>query len=154
MFSYGKFEFNNLTKFDLVWHVIDLLSGHTLKYLPPSNSASQMTYKAYRTTLCNIFILMTSFGLAWQKPLLSKRHIIICYLFHSLGSLLAKFGFAAVISSVSVTDDAKRDDFDLWPDLDLNFNLLKKILLKSTRWELSIAFSPTPLRLLVRGLAG
>ena len=42
-----------------------------------------------------------------------KRPILIFYLLHPLGSLLAKFGFAAVISPVSEADKAKSDDFDL-----------------------------------------
>ena len=41
------------------------------------------------------------------------RSILICYLFHHLGSLLAKFGFAAVISPVSGADKAKSEGFDL-----------------------------------------
>ena len=39
--------------------------------------------------------------------------ILICYILHCLGSLLAEFGLAAVISPVSVADKAKSDDFDL-----------------------------------------
>ena len=60
---------------------------------------------------------------------------MICYFLHPLKSLLAKFGFAAVIGPVSVGDKAKSDDFDLWPDLDLTCDILKVFLipLKSTR---------------------
>ena len=39
--------------------------------------------------------------------------ILICYLLELLGSPLAKLGFAAVVSPVSVTDKAKSDDFYL-----------------------------------------
>ena len=46
-------------------------------------------------------------------------------IFHSLGSLLAKFGFAAVITLVSVVHKTKSDDFDLWPAQ--TCDLLKKI---------------------------
>ena len=37
----------------------------------------------------------------------------MCYLLHPLGSLLAEFWLAAVISPVSVVDKAKSGDFDL-----------------------------------------
>ena len=50
-------------------------------------------------------------GLELDFYLVGVRPILICYFLHSLGILLAKLGFAAVIiSSVSVTDKAKRDD--------------------------------------------
>ena len=43
--------------------------------------------------------------------LLSIRSILICYLLHRLGSLLAQFRLVAGISPVSVADKAKSDDF-------------------------------------------
>ena len=47
---------------------------------------------------------------------------------YPLGSLLAKFGFEAVISPVSVADKAKSSDFDLWPDINLIIDLLRNFL--------------------------
>ena len=49
------------------------------------------------------------------------------YLDH-LGSILTKFGFAAVVSPVSGAEQAKSDDFDTCLDLDLTCDLHKKIL--------------------------
>ena len=46
-------------------------------------------------------------------PLLCIKFTLICNLSHPLGSLLAKFEFAAVISPVTVADKANSDDFDL-----------------------------------------
>ena len=40
------------------------------------------------------------------------RSILIYYIFHPLGSLLAKFGLLAVISPILVADKAKSSDFD------------------------------------------
>ena len=69
--------------------------------------------------------------LTWPWPLLSIWSTLICYLPHLLGNL-AKFELAAVISSVTVADKTKSDDFDLWPDLDRTCDLcrLKKMLKK------------------------
>ena len=64
--------------------------------------------------------------LIWPWPLLSIRSILIWYLLHPLGSVLEKFGLAVVISPVSVADKAKSNDFDIWPDLDLARDLLRK----------------------------
>ena len=61
----------------------------------------------------------------------------ICYLFHPLGSLLAKFGFAAVISLIPVANNVKSDDFYLWPDIDPTCDLFmfflfpQKVLVES-----------------------
>ena len=78
-----------------------------------------------RTTLKQHFDLVTLFDLTltlvWPWPLLSISSMLICYVLHCIGSLLAESGLAAVISPVSVADKAKSDDFDLWPDL---FDLL------------------------------
>ena len=41
------------------------------------------------------------------------RSILICYIVHPLGSVLAKFGLVAVFSLVEVANKAKRSDFDL-----------------------------------------
>ena len=104
---------------------------------------------------CNISIWWPH--LTWPWPLLTIKPILIHNFFQPLSSLLAQFGFAAIISHISVADKAKRDRFDLWPDLDLACDLFKKIFKipsKSTRWELSIAASPASLRPLVRELAG
>ena len=44
---------------------------------------------------------------------------------HPLRGNLAKLWFAAVICHILVTDNAKSDDLDLWPDLDLTCDLSK-----------------------------
>ena len=49
----------------------------------------------------------------------SIRPILICYILHHLRSLLAGFGLAVVISSISVANKEKSIDFDPWPDLSL-----------------------------------
>ena len=79
--------------------------------------------------------------LTWPCLLLSLRPL--CYLLHLLVSLLAKFGFAAVFSSVCVADKVKSDDFYLCPDLDLSCDVLKiifkisiKVLVESFRLPL------------------
>ena len=57
-------------------------------------------------------------------------------LLQPLSSLWAKFGFAAIISHISVADKARSDRFDLRPDPDLACDLLNKIFKipsKSTR---------------------
>ena len=41
------------------------------------------------------------------------------YLLYPLGSLLPRFGLAAVVSPVLVADNTKSDCFDLGPDLDM-----------------------------------
>ena len=59
--------------------------------------------------------------------------MLIFHLVYPQGSLLASFGLAAVTSPASVADKAKSDDFDLWPDLDLTYdicNSISKILFK------------------------
>ena len=58
--------------------------------------------------------------------LFSMGPIHICQLLHLPRSLLAKFRFPCVISPVLVADYAKRDDFDLWPHLDLTCDLFEK----------------------------
>ena len=63
--------------------------------------------------------------LTWPWPLPIIRPILIYYLPCPLGRLLAKFVLAAVVSSVSVADKAKSDDFSIWPDLDLTYDLLR-----------------------------
>ena len=82
--------------------------------------------------------------------------MLICNLPYALGSLLAKFGWADVISPGGIADKAKSDDFDIWPHFDLVCDLLriKKKTLRSTRLELSIAPSPASLRPSVRELGG
>ena len=62
---------------------------------------------------------------SWPWPLLSIRPILTHNLLQPLRSLLAKFGFAAIISRISVADKAKSDRLDLWPDRDLDCNLFK-----------------------------
>ena len=80
-------------------------------------------------------------------PLLSKRPVLRWYLLHLLRSILTKFGFAVVISPVSVANKTKVDDFDISPHLDFTRDMLKKIfkILQSTRLELSIAALPASL---------
>ena len=48
-----------------------------------------------------------------------KRPILLWYLVHPFGSILAKFEFAADISPVLIADEVKSDDFGIRPDLDL-----------------------------------
>ena len=103
---------------------------------------------------CNIFIRWPY--LTWPWPLLTIGPILTRNLLQPLRSLWGKFGFAAIISHISVADKSKSDRFDIWPDLDLAYDLFKKFkkISESTHWEISIATSPASLRLLVRELAG
>ena len=64
-----------------------------------------------RTTLIQHFHLVTLFDLTLTFTKY-KAHTYMSP-FHPLRSLLAQFGFAAVISPVSVADKAKIDNFDL-----------------------------------------
>ena len=41
---------------------------------------------------------------------------------------MTKSGFTDVIDFISENDKAKREHFELWPDLDLAHDLLKKTL--------------------------
>ena len=67
------------------------------------------------------FHLVTFFDLTLILNFTLKLKVHIYMLpFYPLGSLLAKFGFAVVISSVSVTDKAKSNNFNLWPDMTCN----------------------------------
>ena len=126
--------------------------------MPPSYSTFQMTHKTcVARQTCNIFICWPYLTWPWPWPLLTIRPILTHNFLQPLRSLSAKFGFADIISHISVADKAKSDRFDLWPDLDLACDLLKKFVKipsESTRWELSIAASPASLRLLLRELAG
>ena len=74
------------------------------------------------------FHLVTLLGLTWPWPwpLFTIRPLPMHYLFLTLRSVLAKFGFAAVISPVSVADKAKSDGSELWTDLDVACDLLRK----------------------------
>ena len=158
MFFGRKFWF---WKFDLIWPSLTLYQrflgsnikiNATIVFCVPNDS-----YNLCRTTVGQYFHLVTFLTWPWAWPLLTIRSLLIRFLLLRLKSLLAKFGFAAVICPVSVAGKAKSDGFDLWPDLDLAWDLLKKIFeisLKSTRSELSIAASQASLRLLVRELAG
>ena len=49
----------------------------------------------------------------------------MCYLPYPLEGLLAKLELAAVIIPVTVADNAKSDDFDLLPDIDLTCDFLR-----------------------------
>ena len=94
-----------------------------------------------RSALMKHFDLVTLFD-----PTLtfnSIRPILICYLLHLLGSLSAKPELAAVISLFSTSDEAKSDDLDLWPDLDLTSNILK-IFPKIAEKVLAESFRLTP----------
>ena len=62
---------------------------------------------------------MTLFDLTLTLLFSYIRSILICYLAHPLGSLLANFGLAALIGPVSVADKARSEDFDIWADLTL-----------------------------------
>ena len=94
-----------------------LSSGQIQKWMPPSNSASEKTHK----TCVTWHYTNTAFGLGdliWPDLdlyLLPIRSVLICCIFHPLGSLLAKFGLVAVISPISAADKVKSSDFDLWP---------------------------------------
>ena len=58
--------------------------------------------------------------LTWPWPsLVSIGPILIWCLSQPLRSILAKFGFAAVIIPVPLIDKANKGDFDLWPGLGL-----------------------------------
>ena len=67
----------------------------------------------HRTTLEEHFYLVTILpDFILDLYILSIGLKIICSLLQALRSLLAKFRFAAVISTVSATDKAKSEDFD------------------------------------------
>ena len=51
--------------------------------------------------------------------------ILIWYIFHPIGRMLAKFWFAAFMSPVSVANKAKSDEFDLRPDQELTCDLFR-----------------------------
>ena len=87
------------------------------------------------TALMQHFDLVTLFDLALTLALLSIRFILICYLVHPLEMSHNEVWVAAFVSSASVADKAKSDNFHLWPDLDLTSHLLiffstKKILIE------------------------
>ena len=54
-------------------------------------------------TLMQHFHLETLFDLTLTLTFAYLKPILLCYLLHPLGSLMAEFGFAAVCSPVSVT---------------------------------------------------
>ena len=94
-----------------------------------------MTHKTCVARHLNILIWWPHLTWPWPRPLLIIRSILICYLLNPLGSLLAEFGLAAVISPVSVADEAKSDVFDLWPDLDLTCDLLSFFFKLHTKYS-------------------
>ena len=61
----------------------------------------------YRTTLVQYFQLVTLFVLTLTLTLTWYKTILIQYLLHPLGGILAMFWFAAVISPVWVGDKTK-----------------------------------------------
>ena len=99
------------------------------------------------------FSLWTWLTWPWPLHLCSIRSTLTFYLRRPLWSLLAKFLLATGVSPVSVSDKVKGDNFDNWPDVDLSCILFNMFSLKSILWELSIAASPSSLRLLVREVA-
>ena len=78
-----------------------------------------------RRTLMQHFNLVTFFDLTLTFTKF-KVHTL-CYFPHPLGSLSANFELVAVINPVTVADKAKSDDSDLWPDLELTCDLLRKL---------------------------
>ena len=96
--------------------------------MPSSNSVSQTNPKtcvAWQWHSCKIYIWWPYLTRPWPWPLLSIQFILICYLLHTLGSLMAKFGIATVLSPISEADEVNSDDFDLWPNIDLTCDLFK-----------------------------
>ena len=78
---------------------------------------------SHLVTLFDLTLALTLVFTCQGQPLPRLRSIVICYLLHHPGSPLAKFGLAAVISSVSGADKAKSNDFYLRPDLELTCDL-------------------------------
>ena len=52
---------------------------------------------------------------------------LVWYPLYPLGSLLVKFGFAAIIRPISIAHNSRSDDYDLEPDLDMTCDLFAKI---------------------------
>ena len=69
------------------------------------------------------------------STLISRYKVHTYNLLHPLGSLLAKFGFTAIVSHISAADKVNSDNFDLWSDLNLTCDFLKDVfnLLENTR---------------------
>ena len=103
---------------------------------------------------CNIVIWWPY--LTWLWPLLSIMSILLCYLLHHLGSLLAIIGFAAVVSPILEASKAKSGDFDLWPDINLTCDLLKiknkKYSLRAFDWRLAHLITTAGSRVSRRGI--
>ena len=114
------------------WPSSDGARTHAPRIIARADDASAPNHSATRPPICLPY-------LAWPWPLLSIRSMLIWHLFHPFRSILARFGLTAVISSVSVVDKTKNNDFGLWHDLDLTchllilFKLLKKVLIESFR---------------------
>ena len=118
-----KFEFE---KVDIISPSIDLSqSKFKKKNVTIEFSVPNDPYNMCRKTLMQHFYLVTLFDRPWPWPLLSIEPILLCCLLRPTGGLLAEFGFAAIISPVSVADKAKSDNFDRWPDLGLPCNVFK-----------------------------
>ena len=92
--------------------------------------------------LRNIFLCWSYLTWSWPWPLLSRRYILIWYLFHPLIGILAKCRLAVAISSISVTDSTKKEDFDLILTWVVNCfmqlqNILKQYSLRTFYFRLS-----------------
>ena len=74
------------------------------------------------TTLVRHFHSVAFFDLTFAK------YKAYTYMVHSSFPVrhFSKIALAAIVCPVSVTDSAESDDFDLWPDLDLTGEHLKK----------------------------
>ena len=98
-----------ILKFDLIW--LGFIFPRVFqKWIPPSKCTSHMTHKkCVARHACDIFIWWP-YLTTWPWTLLNLRPILLYYLLHPLGTLLTEFGFAAVISPVSLADKVKSDD--------------------------------------------
>ena len=74
-----------------------------------SNSTLQPGHKACAASFHSVTLFVITLHLAFAYY---KTFFAVCVL-HLLRSILAKFGLAPVISPVSVSDKAERDDFGL-----------------------------------------
>ena len=84
MFLLGNFEFEKSTYLHLIWPGLDLSSGQIRKWMPPSNSTSEMTHNTcVARQSCNILIWRPYLTRPW--PLLSTSPNHICYLLHLFG---------------------------------------------------------------------
>ena len=128
-----------------IWHI-------TAKFRKNVNFFTDVLLKPdfSKTWMAITHLNNTHLTILWPCYQLSIKAMLICYLLHPLGNLIAKFGSAA---AALFQELIRRKVTNLANNLTLHWLVtLKKSWFESTRWELSIFTLPASLRPPARGI--